>query len=298
MGSGQAVSIDIAENLQRLTSMNKKHWWDLISNTYDTLRFNSLLFIRKMSSLIPVHAVGRFDCWGLGESRDEYLHFFLPIIYPWTFIFCVVLALGGCGGLLAVADSEPTQTYRLEANFASGQLVRDAKVAPTVVIMVATPAAQAGFDTTGIAYVRKAYRLDYYSKNQWVDSPQRMLLPLLVLTLEGNGQFRAVLPVSSSVTGDVRLETEILCLQHEMLTLPSQFRVTLRAQLLDLHHHQILATHTFDAVELSPSEDPYGGVVAANRAIGRLLQEVAAFVATEASNLAGEEGGHSPHTTR
>ncbi|CAK0759744.1 cholesterol transport system auxiliary component [Gammaproteobacteria bacterium] len=201
-------------------------------------------------------------------------------IYHLAFILFVILNIAGCGGLLTTAEVEPTQTYLFGSIAPKEVYIGKGKI----VIIVATPTAQAGFDTTGIAYVHKPYRLDFYSKNQWIDSPQRMLSPLLVTALENTGRFQAVLPASSSISGDLRLETEFLCLQHELLTQPSQFHITLRVQLLDIRHQQVQAIRTFDTLESASSEDPYGGVVAANRAIIRLLEEIAKFVVTEAPN--------------
>jgi cholesterol transport system auxiliary component len=41
----------------------------------------------------------------------------------------------------------------------------------------------------------------------------------------------------------------------------------------------VLASAEFDETEAAPSDDPYGGVLAANRALGRLLERLAAFCA-------------------
>lgn len=200
------------------------------------------------------------------------------IIDRWILILCVIFSSAGCSNLLLnTTETATTQTYLFSSNF--DKLSKDfANKKNKNIIVVAPPIAQAGFDTTGIAYITKPYRLDYYYKNQWIDLPQRMLLPLLVTMLETTGQFKAVLSPASSISGDLRIETEFLCLQHELLTKPSNFHVTLRVQLLDARQHQVIAIKNFDALEPVPSEDPYGGVIAANRAINRLLDEIANFV--------------------
>ena len=53
--------------------------------------------------------------------------------------------------------------------------------------------------------------------------------------------------------------------------------VTLRAQLVDLGTQRVVASRLFDIREAAPSEDAYGGVLAANRAVPRLLEELVAF---------------------
>jgi len=47
-------------------------------------------------------------------------------------------------------------------------------------LLVSIPKAAPGFDTPALIYIRTPYLLEYYSKSQWVDTPARMLLPLLV----------------------------------------------------------------------------------------------------------------------
>jgi cholesterol transport system auxiliary component len=56
-------------------------------------------------------------------------------------------------------------------------------------------------------------------------------------------------------------------------------RFTLRAQLIDVDARRVLASAEFDETEVAPSDDPYGGVLAANRALARLLERLAAFCA-------------------
>jgi cholesterol transport system auxiliary component len=52
-----------------------------------------------------------------------------------------------------------------------------------------------------------------------------------------------------------------------------------RAQLIDVGARRVLASAEFDETEVAPSDDPYGGVIAANRALGRLLERLAEFCA-------------------
>jgi len=99
----------------------------------------------------------------------------------------------------------------------------------------------------------------------------------------------------SAAAGDLRLDSEIVRLQHEFggkpvgqpghqpgAGAPSRVRFTLRAYLVDNSTRRVLAWREFDATEPSPSEDPYGGVIAANRAVQKVLQQLAAFSAETA----------------
>jgi len=104
-----------------------------------------------------------------------------------------------------------------------------------------------------------------------------MLQPLLVQSLEGSGAFQAVVAGPSPVAADLRLETEVLALHQEFLSTPSVARVALRAQAVDPTSRRVVATETFEATEPADSADPYGGVVATNRALGRVLADLTAF---------------------
>ena len=112
-----------------------------------------------------------------------------------------------------------------------------------------------------------------------------MLAPLLVAAVTNTGAFRAVVLTPSAAAGDLRLDTEIIRLQHEFGTLPSRARFTLRAYLVDNKTRKVLAWREFDTAVNAASEDTYGGVVAANSAVAAVLKNLAAFCAEAARGL-------------
>jgi cholesterol transport system auxiliary component len=154
--------------------------------------------------------------------------------------------------------------------------------APTLV--VSPPYAAAGFDSQRILYVRQAHTLEYYAHNEWVDTPARMLAPLIVAATARSGAFGAVVLTPSIASGDLRLDSEVRRLQHEFLGNPSRVRFTLRATILDTATREVIAAREFEAVAAAPSEDPYGGVVAANQAVRTVLASLAEFCADAARN--------------
>lgn len=192
--------------------------------------------------------------------------------------------LGGCSPLQPV-KSASMNTYALEAQFEPG-----AAGAGKLTLLVSTPSARPGFNSPRMVYIKKTHEVDYFSQNQWVDSPARMLAPLLVQALESSAKYRAVVPVRSAATADLRLDTEIIRLQHEFLTRPSQIHLTVRAQLIDIQGKRVLATHEFDVTEVAPSDDPYGGVIATNRAVKIMLLQIADFCALESKTSEPRRG--------
>jgi cholesterol transport system auxiliary component len=197
---------------------------------------------------------------------------------------CAVLLTAGCGGLLPKPAPQPS-FYSLDgAGIVSPTAARGAAVvadtAPTLVVN--PPRAAAGYDSQHIMYVRVDHKLEYFAHSEWIDTPARMLAPLLVAALENGGAFRAVVPTPSAAAGDIRLDTEILRLQHNFGPVPSAVRFTLRAYLVDNATRRVLAWREFDETVPSASEDPAGGVTAANRAVQAVLKRLASFCADTA----------------
>jgi cholesterol transport system auxiliary component len=183
------------------------------------------------------------------------------------------ILLGGCS-LLQPVKLARMNTYAVEAQF---EPVAAGTGEET--LLVNTPSARAGFDSPRMIYIKNPHELDYFSENQWVGSPARMLSPLLLQALEHSAKYRAVVNVRSAAKADLRLDTEIVRLQQEFLARPSQVHLTVRAQLLDLQSKRVLATREFDVTEAAPSDDPYGGVMATNRAVKIMLLQIADFCA-------------------
>ncbi|SEA54793.1 ABC-type transport auxiliary lipoprotein family protein [Variovorax sp. YR216] len=197
---------------------------------------------------------------------------------------CAVLAaallpalLGGCARALL---PEPVASPALFA--LSGEIDAPAATAPAATartLIVNPPRAAPGFDTSRIAYVRRPYEIEYFAHNQWVDTPSNMLAPKMVRAIERTGAFHAVLASTTSAIGQFRLETEIVRLQQDFSTTPSQVQLTLRAALIDTATRKVVASREFDARVDAPTDDPYGGVIAAQQAARQVVTELASFCA-------------------
>ena len=196
----------------------------------------------------------------------------------------------GCSALTATTG-EHASRYSLDgmpgATAAATASVRPVGLSvppsgPTLV--VSPPHAAAGFDSQRMMYVREAHKLEYFANNEWVDTPARMLAPLIVSAAERSGAFRAVVQTPSAASGKLRLDTEVTRLQHEFLGSPSRVRFTLRAQIVDNASRQVLASREFESVAEAPTENPRGGVLAANRAVQSVLDQLAAFCAESESD--------------
>jgi cholesterol transport system auxiliary component len=185
----------------------------------------------------------------------------------------VSLALSGCLSLPHEARQIQTFYLSLDRSVGGASTIDPKPKAGTLVVNM--PVAQPGFDTPRMAYTQRPYEVSYYATHQWADPPARMLAPLLIQAMEQTGDWRAIVPMPTSVRGDHRVEIDQLALVQDFLQKPSQVRLTLRVQMIKLPEHLILGTRLFDVAEVASTDDAYGGAVAANRAADKLLREVA-----------------------
>lgn len=211
-------------------------------------------------------------------------HPFLAILKQRGLVGLAVAALGGCSALTPNATTPP-RFYALDSIQSEEPAVdRGRRVANGVTqgasrptLIVNPPHAASGYDSKHIIYVRTAHSLEYYAHSEWNDTPARMLAPLIVAALENSGSFRAVVRTPSAAAGDLRLDIEIIRLQLDMLNPPNQVQFTLRAYLVNNMSREVLAWKEFDARVAVTRDDPYGSVLAANRAVHEVLASLVVF---------------------
>jgi cholesterol transport system auxiliary component len=190
------------------------------------------------------------------------------------------LMLTACSALRPVA-SQPPVFYSLDSELNLPAANARGTVASTLsTLIVNTPSAASGFDSQRIIYVREDHKLEYFAHSEWVDTPARMLGPLLVTAIHQAGAFGTVVLTPASVSGELRLTTQIIRLQQNFQTSPSRVQFTLRAYLTDEKTRVVLAWREFNAEATAPSDNAQGGVDAANRAVQDVLAQLALFVAT------------------
>ena len=196
-----------------------------------------------------------------------------------------LMAVSGCS-LLTPTAAPASSHYSLDLDAPSAAVPATPVTPPapsatgtaTKTLIVNPTRAAAGFDSQRIIYLREAHKLEYFANSEWVDPPARMLGALIVKAIERSGIFGAVVLSAGAAAGEVRLDTEIVRLQHEFLTSPSRVRFTLRATLVDDKTRRVLAWREFDVSVAAGSDDPYGGVLAANQAVQGVLSNLSQFL--------------------
>lgn len=209
------------------------------------------------------------------KSNDTTWYSHFAMLVPTAAI--LALAIGGCSVLPPAPP--PDNIYLLEARNILALPQPVASVRRDITLAVGMPRARAGFDTSRMIWLRQPHALETYAHNRWADTPSRMLEPLIRQALQRSGAFRAVVPHPSAVAAGLRLDTELIRLHQDFTVKPSEVRLTLGAQLIDTATHRVIATAEFDETEKCDSEDAYGGVRAANRALERILARLAEFCA-------------------
>lgn len=147
----------------------------------------------------------------------------------------------------------------------------------TATLKVNASSAAAGFDSARMIYSRVPYKLEYFAHSQWIDTPARMLNPLIVNALEEKGSFSAVTLSPSSADANFSLDTQIVRIEQDFFTPKSRERLTVRATLIDNVKHTVIFVHEFDVTVTAETENPYGGVIAANEAVVKLLDDLVLF---------------------
>ncbi|OGO90989.1 MAG: hypothetical protein A3F41_05085 [Coxiella sp. RIFCSPHIGHO2_12_FULL_44_14] len=182
-----------------------------------------------------------------------------------------------CVGILLSCSpikTEPVNTYTL-GHWKNVSLPLRGKTEST--LLVTMPIAASGYQSAAMIYLLTPYELKSYVNNRWVASPAQMLLPLLVDALSRTGYFYAVASAPFSGMTQFRLDTQLLTLQQEFLLPTSRVRLVIQAFLIRNRDNRIVASQRFSINLPAVGNTPYSGVLAANKAVFLITQQIAAF---------------------
>lgn len=147
-----------------------------------------------------------------------------------------------------------------------------------ITIFVAETQAMPGYQTEQMLYTDKLYQISSFVKNSWISPPSGMLTPLLAQSLQHSNYFFAVASGPDADKTDYRLDTQIIELQQNFLTKPSQIEFVIQAALTHVDDSRLIASQTFVLHTPCASNNPYGGVVAANNTIQKFTSELTKYV--------------------
>jgi|SRR5215472_1364544 len=145
-------------------------------------------------------------------------------------------------------------------------------------VLVFPPKTTPLYDTTQMAYCTQPHEVAYFSEREWGETPSQMLYPLAVKTLENTHAFRAVLTEPFGARYTYALRTEILELIQDFGPDSASLVLSLRFQLTDYGAKTVIATREVSVREPMRERNSYAGVMAANAATAKALQQMAQYV--------------------
>jgi len=194
--------------------------------------------------------------------------------YRGLLVLLAGLALTGCA-LSGRSPAAPVATYVLEH---AGDTTPTQSAANGTTLRISMPVSAPELASSRMAYVEQPYRIDYFAQHAWADTPARMLKPLLTQYLTGSGLFRVVFADSAGVDETLRLDSNIIELLQWFTPTSSEIHLAIRFDLIDVEHRRILLSQTISITEVATAREPYAGVIAANRAVQRALDQLVAVL--------------------
>ena len=185
------------------------------------------------------------------------------------FLSCCLL-LTACSPI----KNEVSNQYKLE-------LFSQKKIAPHKSrhsLLISPPDAIAGYQTEQMRYVDKPYELSAFAHNAWISSPANMLYALIIQSLQHSHYFFAVASGPDSDKTEYRLDSQLIELQQNFLTKPSTVSLVVKVTLNHISDLRVVSSRIMTECVTSPSDTPYGGVIAANTAAKAFTAELADFV--------------------
>jgi cholesterol transport system auxiliary component len=191
-----------------------------------------------------------------------------------------LLALGACQ---LPGTGEPPNLYTLSPKntFATDLPKVDWQ------LIVETPIAAAGLNTSRIALQRSPVTLEYYANANWTDIAPLMVQTLLIESFENAGKIVAVSRESTTLRADYLLKTELREFQAEYDgSGPPRARVRINAKLARMPDRAIIGSYTVERQERAASGDLPAIAIAFDEALGAAMRRVVEWTLTTPGSTA------------
>lgn len=192
----------------------------------------------------------------------------------WFFLSLLLLFITGCS-LTSPVKVKETEKYVLIGGSSS---VSHASSSVADTLLISAPIANPGYQSKNMIYVSVPYKLRSFTSSAWVAPPAQMLAPIFLKSVRKTHFFHAVITAPFSGYAKYRLDTIIETFQQEFLQPTSSQHITVLATLVDTDTNKVIASRRFDQVEAAPANNPYSGVLAANKAAIQLSDDLATFI--------------------
>ena len=175
--------------------------------------------------------------------------------------------LSGC----SLKDSSPITEYTLSANpvpAVSSSPYRNKA------IKVTYPDSLKEKYSRSISYSYGLSDRGVYQNSQWTNALPYLIEGSVLEAIEQGHIFKGVLPFSSTVYEDYRLESMVYDFSHHIRGEESYASVSIRFTLIDTKTGRMTKTRKFSYKEYTPTTDAIGFITAANVAMSKLTRDL------------------------
>jgi cholesterol transport system auxiliary component len=187
------------------------------------------------------------------------------------------LGLTGCVNFAEPPDMPAVVYYVLQDPNAATEVVNVAADAPTLLVL--DTAASGFYDTDQVIFSRSPGTRGQYQFARWTERPGKRFADLMRARLDSEGIWQ-VSAAGGQVRGDMLLDTKLVEFYHDATSNPGEIRLELIAELVDLKQHTLRGRKVFRQQVPLQTFDAAGAAQASNIAVGRVLDELAAWLAT------------------
>lgn len=177
--------------------------------------------------------------------------------------------LSGCADLIP-GQGAPPNLYRLTPKSTFPDDL------PTVnwQLVLAQPDADAALDTTRIALIREATKIEYYAKSGWTDRAPSMVQTLMLKSFENSKRIVAVGRRAIGLRADFELRTELREFQAEYSQSEIAAHVAINAKLVRAAERSIVGQQNFLSKAPAAIDDIEVIVQAFDDALGSVLKHL------------------------
>lgn len=141
-------------------------------------------------------------------------------------------------------------------------------------LVLETPLANAGIDTTRIALQRSPMQIEYYARSQWSDRAPLMIQTLMIESFENSNRIVAVGRDVVGLRADFLLKSELREFQVDYYEGPPRAHVNISARLVKMPRRAIIGSETFEATVPAESDNIVAVIDAFDEALGKVLRRL------------------------
>ena len=182
-----------------------------------------------------------------------------------------VLVLVGCSPVARV----PMQKFILAPQ---RYVTNNARSRTRKILLINDMTANEAYSSNKMVYLKAPFALRAFANHEWIAPPAQMLQSLIGNALIARNYFKAVVFAPFVGVSDYILSTRLLSLQQEFLAPLSEEHLAIRVIIIKESTSQVVAEQVFQSTLPVPANNPYSGVIVANKMSDDMSNAIAQFV--------------------